>query len=152
MRGLIFMILLFTAGCTDNITSTAPVVTTGNIEITVSYYFNNFVGYKPDVSAKAYLFHADNMNIYADSLKYSRSGIATNTDGDKIDSDYSNEADVNGLIRFNDLSAGRYFIIISSNGRYAYSYKYIDIEKGKTLLLVKNFTMYREYANGGQEW
>lgn len=162
------VVSLLIAGCSDNPTGSEKTPLTGNVEITVSYFYNNFVGYRPDVGADAFLFHADNREVYADSLVFSSLGIATiyseNTDGKtyvrnssydekyKVYNDYSSEADVNGLIRFSDIPVGRYFIIISSHGRWTYSYRYIDVEKNKTLLLVKNFGMYHEFEDGGEGW
>ena len=122
----------------------------GNLELTVSYYFNDYQGYKPDVAAHAYLFDIkikdemclDSMNYYTAMI-----GRLVGKDGewlineinDKYDYLYDGEADANGVLRISDINVGKYIIMLSSKGREIYSIKDIEIKKGETLFLTKNF-------------
>lgn len=146
---LISILILSLSGCKK-----AP----GNLEITVSYFYNNFLGYKPDVGANAILFEEKYLSgICKDSINLinSRVGVFYNTKGKAID-DPKNmlkaEANVEGKITFKDIPCGKYFLLVISNGRYVFSKKVIDIESAKTLSLVKNFEATHDMDTNGESW
>ena len=64
MRKKILVIIIagFVLSC-DSLLSPAT------LEIEVSYYYNHYIGYKPDIGARAYLFkEKDAKNVYIDSM------------------------------------------------------------------------------------
>ena len=129
----------------------------GNLEITVSYFYNNFQGYKPDVGSKAYLFKSDvTQRICMDSLTmiYTSLGYFFDKNGKYIKDEDKQiaDADVSGKINFNDLPSGKYFLVLSSKGRNMFSKKDIVIESGKKLLLVKNFEARHDGENYADSW
>ena len=154
MKKLLFLFLFVSllSGC--NIISKP-----GNLEITVSYFYNNFQGYKPDVGAEAYLInkkYTDSLCMDSINLITSRSGVFYN----KFVKDefydpkgmLKSEADLNGKINFKDLPVGDYFILLVSHGRYVYSKKELKIESTKTLSLVKNFEYLHDMDQKGESW
>ena len=109
----------------------------GDLKITVSYYYNDFIGYKPDVGATATLFEDETLR-YDDYIEAAIGAIRLNED-DLLFPDYKAEADVNGIITIYDLPVGEYYLAIVSEGRFTYSEKVITIPSGGALDLVKNF-------------
>lgn len=131
----------------------------GNLELTVSYFYNNFQGYKPDVGATACLFekkYNDSLNMDSINLVSSRAGVFYNKyikdkfyDPKKM---LKGEADVTGKISFKDVPAGEYFLLVTSKGRYVFSQKTVTIEPIKTLVLVKNFEYFHDMDPKGESW
>lgn len=114
----------------------------GNLKIIVSYYYNDFIGYKPDVGARVFLY----TDTYAKCPDWVSSIIGKAYVGEEeSDYQYKAEADVNGEIHINNIPSGYYYIVLTSEGRYTYSDKIIDIPLGGTLDLVKNFYYRHEF-------
>lgn len=129
----------------------------GNVEITVSYFYNNYQGYKPDVGSKAFLIkNSVAQRICKDSLTlpYASQGIFFDKYGKYIKNEeiQNAEADVLGKIKFNDLSSGNYYLFVSSKGRDIFTIKEIEIESGKTLSLVKNFEATHDMDREAESW
>lgn len=149
MKKLLFLFLFVSllSGCSKP----------GNLELTISYFYNNFQGYRPDVGAKAMLFKSSvSQRLCMDSitLPYAETGIFYDNNGKYIkDEDILKaEADVSGKINFKDLSNGKYLLIVSSKGRHIFSKKEIEIESGKTLSVVKNFEVDHDMDYKGESW
>ena len=64
---------------------------------------------------------------------------------DIISPDYEGEADVNVTIRISNITAGDYYLVVASEGRWTYSEKYIEVPSGGELDLVKNFGYLHEF-------
>lgn len=114
----------------------------GNLEITVSYYYNDFIGYKPDVGAKAYLYS----DINASCPDYVSSIIGNAyVGGEEIRNEYFGRADVEGKVLIENIEPGQYYLVLVSEGRFTYSEKYPEIDPGETTRLVKNFYYKHEF-------
>lgn len=130
----------------------------GSVEIEVSYYYNQYQGYKPDVGAKAFLFERDKSitSVYIDSMSSidARIGFLVDKNDDLLDVDYkySGEAGASGIITISDVDQGKYLLILASKGRYTFTHKYIEVNSGETLKLVKNFYYLHDYEDGGEIW
>lgn len=129
----------------------------GNIEISVSYFYNNFQGYKPDVGAVAYLINekaSDSLAIDSLHLANVMAKAFLKTNGKYLNDSniLTMEADVTGKINYKDIPSGKYLLIIGSNGRSVFSKKNIQIAPGKTLSLVKNFGYVYDRSNDGEFW
>lgn len=130
-------LLLLTVGCSKD-KNEEP----GDLIITVSYYYNQFIGYKPDAGADAHLF--ENEDVECDNQVDALVGWAYIGE-EKYESDYNAEADVNGVIHFYNIPGGAYYLTIKSKGRFTFSDKIVDIPPGGELNLVKNFGYLHEF-------
>jgi len=134
----------------------------GSLNIKVSYFYNNFQGYKPDVGAKAYLHDTKYGNLaYLDSIGpiSARVGFLVDKNGKWITADdggithkYDGEADVTGTISILNIEPGSYYLVVASEGRYTFSTKRISIGEGENLDLVKNFYYLHDFDYGGESW
>lgn len=127
------------------------------LEIEVSYFYNNFIGFKPDVGAKAYLFdHSQTSNISMDSMTVvdARMGKLTSKTGDWLMAEpvYEGEAGASGLITIDNINPGYYLLILASEGRWSFTHKHQHVNSGEELKLVKNFNYYNEFKQGGEAW
>lgn len=124
----------------------------GAVELTISYYYNNYQGYKPDVGAKVYIFDKD-VNCSSMSLTDAQMGIIVDKNGNtKFDLyKYSSEADVNGVVKIS-VQPAEYYIVVASKGRYLYSMKKITVKSEETLYLTKNFYYLGEFKDVPESW
>ena len=148
-KSIYCIILLFFISCTKEEPAT--------ITIEVSYFYNNFIGYKPDVGAKAFLFdHSKTGNISLDSMSVvdARFGQLTSKTGDWLDLDpvYEGEAGAAGIITIENITPGYYLLILASEGRWSFTHKHQHIDSGEKLNLVKSFNYYYEFNQGGEIW
>ena len=135
-----------------------------NLNVKVSYYYNAFIGYKPDVGATAFLYEEKfAKQAYTDSISWVAASIGALIDknGEYIIGDnglssgyykYRGEADVTGTVTIAGVSPGGYLLILVSKGRYTFSSKHIDIQSGTDMVLIKNFGYYHEFDDGGEYW
>jgi hypothetical protein len=128
---------------------------TGTVELTVSYFYNDYQGYKPDVGAQVHVFDEkygsvvcyDSMSIVA-----ARIGIIYDKQGEPhVDEIYSTEVGAGGVAKF-ALDAGNYFMIVASEGRWLYSTKSIKVNKDEVLYLTKNFGYRNEFQGKPESW
>ncbi len=129
----------------------------GSIELTVSYFYNSFQGYKPDVGATAYLFEyskKDLLNLGTMTCASGMMGVLIDKNEEYHFNEYTSKgtADVNGVIRLKNINPGSYFIMVGSEGRYLYSMKDIIIKSGEELTLVKNFGYKNEFSSLPETW
>jgi len=148
----IALIVLITASCKKD---DEQLPATVNIE--VSYFYNTYQGYKPDVAAIAYLCEKDKTAaFYNDSTAAIalRIGLYTDIKGDWVDIPfkYKGEAGTTGTINIQNVDPGKYLLLLASKGRYTYSHKYITIKSADNISLVKNFNYYDDYSYGGELW
>ena len=158
MKQLFFiaLILLAFASCTkDEVSPEEQVPATLAIE--VSYFYNDFQGYKPDVAAVAFLCEKDKTTaFYNDSTAglAVRVGLYTEKSGDwvEIPYKYKGEAGGSGIVNIEGIVPGEYLLLLASEGRYTYTHKYMTIKSGEKISLVKNFNYYSEWEYGGELW
>lgn len=127
----------------------------GNLELTVSYFYNDFQGYKPDVGSTVYIFDDEYSKvIFPDSMSIiaARTGMIIDKDGKPHLYEQKGEADVSGKINIDNIKSGQYFIILASKGRWLYSTKLITIQDDETFSLVKNFGYKNEYSKYPESW
>ena len=126
-------------------------VKTGTVEVTISYFYNDFQGYKPDVDASIYLFKQTGKS-YERSLVDYRIGVLT-VEGteETVRHDFKATANVNGVATINNVPYGEYLLVAASEGRWSYSVKPIKLNAPK-LEEVKNFGYLREFDNNGESW
>jgi hypothetical protein len=134
----------------------------GSVSIKVSYYYNAYQGYKPDVGAKAYLHDVEYISkVHLDSLHpiAAKVGLLIDKNGDFLLSsnngvtyNYSGEADVSGQIDIPNVGPGDYYLVVASEGRYTFSTKRITVGSGTPLTLVKNFYYLHDFDYGGESW
>ncbi|WP_319589663.1 carboxypeptidase-like regulatory domain-containing protein [uncultured Draconibacterium sp.] len=158
MKKLIYLIIaIFIFSCSDDEASKEP----GSIEVTISYYYNNFIGYRYDVGAKVFVYDSDLSNqIHRDSMNvvFARLGILVDKDGEIIGGDfetpslYEAEANADGVAFISDVKPGDYFIMVASEGRWTYSVKEIEVLPGENLILTKNFGYLNEFLPRGESW
>ena len=128
-----------------------------SLEIEVSYYYNQYQGYKPDIGAKAYLFtEKQTKTVWIDSISptLAQFGKLTDKSGTIIDVryQYKGEAGVSGMLNITGIEPGSYLLILASKGRYTFTHKHIDFNSGEALSLVKNFGYLYDYEFGGESW
>jgi hypothetical protein len=127
------------------------------VNIEVSYYYNTYQGYRPDIGAIAYLCEKDKSNAFhndSTAALFIRVGMYADKTGDliQIPYKYKGEAGVSGKINIPSVDPGDYLLLLASKGRYLYSFKYITIHSGENVELVKNFYYLREFNYGGEAW
>lgn len=148
---LLTLLLIFILSCDNN---KEP----GSLEIEVSYFYNNYQGYKPDVGAKAFLFtNKEAKGICIDSMNWANAttGIPADNKGElmfDIAPAYKGEVGISGTVYITGIEAGDYLLILASEGRFTFSTKNIEIISGQDLKLVKNFGYYHEFDLGGESW
>lgn len=148
---LFILILLAFVSCSKDDDLPATV----NIE--VSYYYNTFQGYKPDIGAIAFLCEKDKSKAFhndSTAALFIRVGMYADKTGDliQIPYKYKAEAGVSGKINISNVDPGEYLLLLASKGRFIYSYKYLDIHSGENVELVKNFYYLNEFSYGGEAW
>lgn len=130
----------------------------GSLKVTVSYYYNTYQGYKPDVGAKVFLFlKSETTSFHNDSTNpiIAKAGMLQDYSGDIISGltyKYSGITDGSGNCVINDIEPEDYLLIVASNGRTVYSHKYITINEGQQLSLGKSFYYLHDYEDGGEYW
>lgn len=147
---IIILVLIISVSCSKD---DEP----ANLTIEVSFFYNNFQGYKPDVEAKAYLFdHSKTSGIEMDSMHIidARIGKLVDKTGEWMDVEpiYEGEAGASGMISIDNIIPGYYLLILASKGRYSFTHKHQHIESGERLNLVKNFGYLYEFQRGGESW
>lgn len=103
-------------------TPTVPIESKkGNLTGSVSYFYNNYVGYKPDVNARITIisYETDYKKYTNDELFYfARDGIKLNA----TERFYTTRVDVSGNFNFTKIPVGKYLLIVSSKGRASIDY------------------------------
>ena len=140
-----------------------PVVP-AKLEVSVSFFYNDYQGYRKDVDSKAYLFK-DSIGKKAYMFKLSpvdaRYGMLVDAQGVRLGSDksefpqvfsYSGIADGDGKINISDIAPATYLLVVASKGRYVFSSKTVVFAEGKTISLVKNFGYLFDGDTGGESW
>lgn len=145
----LFIILLF---C-----SCEKIFEPGSLELQVSYCYNAYQGYKPDIGAQAHLYKKSHTSgVFIDSISCidARVGYLIDNKGKimDIDDDYEGEVGITGILTIDNIKPGDYLLILASEGRWTFSHKYIEINPGETLKLVKNFGYLHEFEDGGEYW
>src|SRR5690606_4038115 len=97
------------------------------LEVTLSYYYNQYQGYKPDVNASVYLFRDTGKDYEAKYVHYATGGLTIKGSDQKVYSDYSGKTDVNGVATLTGVPYGKYLIVVSGKGRSVYSKKKITV-------------------------
>lgn len=148
--GLLFSGLIVLVGCSKD---EEP----ANLEITVSYFYNTYQGYKPDVGATVVLYNSSDVSGYcADSTGYIGHKFAgfENSKGEdmSVNYRYDQEADVNGVVKISGITPGKYLVAVCSKGRWLYSVKTVDFGDGEDVVLVKNFGYKNEYQSSPETW
>ena len=115
----------------------------GTVEVSVSYFYNNYHGFKPDVDAKVLLVEKSNWHNFQDYSYYdvkfpNAMGFFSKSDKKRIEYNYEAIANVHGIVKIDNVLYGKYEIIVVSEGRKSYSHKTIDLNAEK-IELVKNF-------------
>lgn len=159
MKKLLLFVLIITAsfGCEKE--NDDP----GSIEVSITYYYNQFFGYRKDVGAKVFVYESSvGEKIYLDSMRVisARWGAVYNKNGKIINEVdfrttaklFEAEANAEGVALIQGVPPGRYFIMVASKGRWTYSVKSIDVLPGETLKLTKNFGYISEWFPQGEAW
>lgn len=141
-----FICALFLTGCSKD-----SEVKTGSLEVTLSYYYNAYQGYKPDVDAKVYLFKGYDVKYKDSYSNYATGSLRTESDDKLVFNDFKAVADVNGKAVISNIPYGKYLLVVSSKGRFVYSKKIIEINSDlKTE--TKNFGYKDEFDDDGESW
>lgn len=123
----------------------------GSVSITMSYYYNTFQGYKPDVDASAFLFKDTGTEYEKTFIDYKIGYLHKKGTEQTVRPDYTATADVSGKATFDGVKYGKYLLVVSSNGRFVYSTKMIEVNSPE-ISLVKNFGHLNEFKDTGEAW
>jgi len=135
----------------------------GAIEVTITYFYNNFFGYRNDVGAKIFVYDpavGKQMHLDSMSVIFARIGAIYDRNGKIIDKGefletrylFTAEANASGVAHIGNVPPGKYFILAASKGRFTYSTKNIEVLPGETLHLTKNFGYLFEWLPQGESW
>jgi len=131
---VIYTIILTSSGC-DNEPEPEPESIVGALHITARYQTNREDSI-PDVGSYAMLFDEDaRCPDYWEAIQ----GFAQ-LDGKTVSKLFYRKADENGEIPFISIIAKKYYLVVISKGMDRYTEKIIEIPKGDTLYLTKDFT------------
>lgn len=123
----------------------------GALEVKMSYYFNQYQGYKPDVNADIFLFKNTGKSYKQDYIDYRIGRLEVEGTGESVSSDFSAKSDASGTAKINDIPYGSYLLVATSKGRFVYSKKIIEINSDLKSE-VKNFYYLDEFDDDGESW
>lgn len=127
------------------------------VNIEVSYYYNDYQGYKPDIAAILYLCEKVKTDSFCNdstAALFIRMGSYSDKSGELIDIPYKykGEAGSSGNINIVGVIPGDYLFLLVSKGRYVYTHRYQTIHSGENVSLVKNFGYLHDWDHGGEIW
>lgn len=123
----------------------------GSLEVKMSYYYNSYQGYKPDVGAKIYLFKQTGKSYERKLVDYRIGLLTIEGTTEIVRADFKAEADGTGLAKIQNVPYGDYLLVASSKGRFIYSTKPITINAALQNE-VKNFGYLNEFKDEGESW
>lgn len=126
-------------------------VESGALEVTLSYYFNEYQGNKPDVGASIYLFKQEGKSIDYEESSMRIGLLQYKGESEHTRNVYNATADVYGKAVINEVLYGDYLLVAASKGRFIFSVKPITINKSQTNE-VKNFGYKKEFDKNGESW
>ena len=143
---VIYTIILTSSGCEPE-PEPEPESQVGTLHLTVRYQTNKADSI-PDVGSYGLLFDED-----AHSRDYweAKQGFAQ-LDGKTVIREFSRKADENGKMQFTSLIAKKYYLVVISASRGKYTEKIIEIPRGDTLYLTKDFTNAAHYREELEPW
>ncbi|TZF81805.1 hypothetical protein FW774_17260 [Pedobacter sp. BS3] len=124
---------------------------TGSIEVKLSYFYNDFQGYKADVGARIYLFKQTGKSYDKSYVNYSIGALQVSGSDEIVYYDYRAEADVTGTAKIDNVPYGKYLLVAASKGRFVYSVKPIEVNS-VSQNFVKNFGYLHEFDDNGESW
>lgn len=137
-------VLMASCGKDDNLK-------TADVEVKISYFQNDFLGYRPDTGAKLFLYKHTGASYEPNWANFMTGGIVVESTGERVFADYTGTADADGLVKIQNVPFGKYLMVASGKGRRAYSIKTITISSER-YTDTKNFTHRYEMVATGEPW
>ncbi|MFB9862617.1 hypothetical protein [Rufibacter immobilis] len=150
ITGVLAVLMLLAFGCGSD-KSEDPEPQFGSVEVRMSYFYNDFQGYKPDTGADIYLFKETGKKFINDWIDYRIGTLRVEGTEEKVKYDFAAEADVSGVAKIENVPYGKYILVAASKGRFTYSKKSIEINS-VSQSHVKNFGYRSEFSDIGEVW
>lgn len=126
-------------------------ISTATVEVTISYFYNTSQGFRPDTNAKLYLYKHTGATYERRWSDFMTGGLVVEGNGQRVMPDFTGTADVNGLVKINNVPYGKYVMVAAGKGRATYSLKTITLN-AELYTDSKNFTHLHEQEQNGESW